>query len=142
MLDRHPLNFSDHLPLMMSLSICPSTNPRVSRTYRRLNWKRASTDGSLDMYTSTVNNLITPFVNRVYSSADNLNTDVVSITHIIQEAAVASIPLLRHKKKKNCFIHDRDLKAASNKAKEAWKSWCNAGRPSAGALFDEKKKWK
>ena len=141
-LDHHPLNFSDHLPLMMSLSICPSTNSRVSPTYRRLNWKRASTDGSVDKYTSTVNNLITPFVNKVYSSAYNLDTDVVSITHILQEAAVASIPLLMYKKKKKCFIHDRDLKAASNKAKEAWKSWCNAGRPSTGALFDVKKKWK
>ena len=74
------------------------------------------------MYTSTVNNhLITPFVNEVYSSANNLDTDVVSITHILQEAAVASIPLLKHKKKKNCFIPDRDLKAASNKVKEVWK---------------------
>ena len=98
MLDHHPLNFSDHLPLMMSLSICPSTNPRVSPTYRRLNWKRAYHDGSVDMYTFKVNNLITPFVNKVYSSADNLDTDVVSITHILQEAAVSSIPLLRHKK--------------------------------------------
>ena len=67
----------------------------------------------------------------------------MSITHILQEAAVASIPLLRHKKKKKCcFIHDCDLKAVSNKAKEAWKSWRDAGRPSTGALFDENKKWK
>ena len=102
-LDHHPLNFSDHLPLMMSLSICPSTNPRVSPTYRRLNWKHASTDGSVDMYTSTFNNLITPFVNKVYSSTDNLDTDVVSITHILQEAAVATIPLLGIRKRKSAL---------------------------------------
>ena len=60
--DHHPLNFSDHLPLSVTLKTIPtkSATSRNAQSRPRLNWQAASVDGSLQVYATKVNEIIRP----------------------------------------------------------------------------------
>ena len=64
--DHHPLNFSDHLPLSLTLSIMSNSNSTLStsRSKPRLNWHAASADGSAEAYAKCVDEIVRPYLCR------------------------------------------------------------------------------
>ena len=86
--DHHPLNFSDHLPLSLTLSIMSNSNSTLStsRSKPRLNWHAASADGSAEAYAKCVDEIVRPYLCRTYNSIYSLDKDIleVSIPHFFK----------------------------------------------------------
>ena len=77
--DHHPLNFSDHLPLSLTLSIMSNSNSTLStsRSKPRLNWHAASADGSAEAYAKCVDEIVQPYLCRTYNSIYSLDKDIL-----------------------------------------------------------------
>ena len=108
----------------------------------KLNWRKSRKDGSLCQYQAAVSSNLAPFLhstieNNDISEVENVIQTVVSILH---EAASTSIPVFSRKKKVDYFIHDESLKQICQDSKSAWRSWCEAGRPRSGSVYQQQMK--
>ena len=141
-IDNHPLNFSDHLPVAIHLSIptpyCCTTHPTA-----RLNWKAALEDGTVSAYAATVDEVIRPLLGKSYTSPAEVEDVLNLVSTNLSMAASSLITQGRTKpRRKKRFSNDPELKQLSSKCKAAWRKWRDAGRPSAGPLYEEKKRLK
>ena len=84
--DHHPLNFSDHLPLSLTMSITPIAS-RNTQCSLRLNWQEAATDGSVQVYATRVNEIICPYLGKSYDSISSLEEDICHVSTSILHAA-------------------------------------------------------
>ena len=57
----------------------------------------------------------------------------------ICHTASNAIPQFRPRKRRKHFIRNPELKELSTKCKNAWRKWCEAGKPREGPLFENKK---
>ena len=139
--DHHPLNSSDHLPLSVSLNLSPEAN-HESPILKRLDWKKGSCDGSTFQFATGINALLRPLIGKTYTSPSELEEEINSVATNILQSASTTIPQFKPRKPRKRFTNNPELKYLSSKCKEAWKKWCDAGRPREGALLDEKKNLK
>lgn len=139
--DHHPLKFSDHLPLSLTLSLSSSTSSTFcsSQSRPRLNWRAASTNGSAEAYAKCVDDIVWPYLNKTYNSISSLDDDIQQVSTSIFQAALSIIPTQRPKKCKKRFSDNPELKDLSFRCKQAWKRWKNVGRPSEGPELEEKR---
>ncbi len=93
----HPLNSSDHLPLSISLSMPLESNLKPP-TFQRLDWKKASNDGSTAQFATLVNGLLRPQIGKEYTSPCELEQEIESVANEILQAAIATIPQFKPKK--------------------------------------------
>ena len=140
--DHHPLNFSDHLPLSLTLSTTPteSETSKSTNCRPRLNWQAASADGSIQAYVTHVNNIIRPHLGKAYNSISSIEEEICSVSTSILHAAMSTIPKQKQKKNKKLFTSNPELRDLSKKSKSAWKNWKRAGCPYAGPEYEEKKR--
>ena len=137
--DHHPLNFSDHLPLSLTMSITPIAS-RNTQCSLRLNWQEAATDGSVQVYATRVNEIIRPYLGKSYDSISSLEEDICHVSTSILHATSCIIPTQKSRKGKKHFSSDPELRDLSKRCKHAWKMWKKAGRPSQGTEYVEKKR--
>ena len=137
--DHHPLNFSDHLPLSLTMSITPIAS-RNTQCSLRLNWQEAATDGSVQVYAIRVNEIIRPYLGKSYDSISSLEEDICHVSTSILHAASCIIPTQKSRKGKKHFSSDPELRDLSKRCKQAWKMWKKAGRPLQGTEYEEKKR--
>ena len=71
----------------------------------------------------------------------NQNNELTNVCDVLRNAANDSIPVLNRKRRK-ALIHDTHLKQLCRQSKKAWRQWRDAGRPTAGPLYEEKKEYK
>ena len=140
--DHHPLNFSDHLPLSLTLSLTPTANaaPSTTRSQPRLHWRAASEEGSVEAYATRVDEIVRPHLGKTYNSISSLDEEVRHVSASIVHAASSIIPTCKPKKDKKRFSTDPELRDLSTRCKSAWKKWKKAGRPSQGPEHEEKKR--
>lgn len=110
--DHHPLNFSDHLPNSLTISITSSAfaTSRNTQCRPRLNWEDAFADGSVQAYASRVNEIIRPYLGKSYDSISSLEEDICHVSTSILHAASSLIPTRKAKKDKKKFSSDPELK--------------------------------
>ena len=137
-LDHHPLNSSDHLPLSLSLTISSTEARSVAPLPARPNWNKALKDHSISFYQSKVRDLLCPYLCKEYNDPAYLDQDVKHICDQLLHIAVSTLPICKRRKKKKFYVNNEELQASSKAAKEAWQKWCQAGRPRSGALFNER----
>ena len=134
------LNFSDHLPLSLNMSLTSNTSSTNSTSSKlRLNWRAALEDGSAETYAKCVDNIVCPYLGKTYNSISSLDEDICQVSTSILQAAQSIIPKQKPKKRKKRFSNNPELKSLSIKCKHAWKKWKKAGCPSQGPSYEEKK---
>ena len=78
-LSRHPLNLSDHLPLKVKLDCNSQQIVHHTNTNKKLNWRRASSIGSIENYQNVVSSNITPFLERPLVSIAEVDQEIASV---------------------------------------------------------------
>ena len=135
-LKHDPLNRSDHLPLSTTFSLSyVSTNSNNSTSHPKVNWRRATKDGSLLTYQAKVRDMITPLLNKEYTCCADLDEEICFVSEKLSQIALSTLPSCQPKKRKKHFVNNKELQERSIYAKMAWKRWRNAGRPRSGPLF-------
>ena len=132
------LNFSDHLPISISLNI---TMGQMSETdvSKRLNWQLAIEKETVKDYSVGVSVFLSEVLTRPVPLDDkSLDREIAEVSHFLCSAAQEMIPVIREKKKKS-FYRNEDLKQKSKENKAAWRLWVDAGRPREGRVYDSMK---
>ena len=101
----HPLNLSDHLALSVKLD-CNSQLVAPQQSNRKLNWRKAFSDGSKHTQLPEWRN-IEPVstLEHPIQSISELDEEIASVISFLHEAATATIPVIKHKEKIKSFIH-------------------------------------
>ena len=143
-LDHHPLNLSDHLAIKLSINCQPQLLTNSDQKYPSLNWSKAQTHCCFSQYQACVSSNLSPILNQASDNYDvsDVENEIQNVVSILHDAAKSSIPTYKHKKKNNPFIHDKVLKQKCLISKSAWSSWCLAGRPRSGVIFQQMKEAK
>ena len=136
MLDDHPLNTSDHLPIIAELltSFAASTLP-TTQTIRQstFNWSKCSSQDIQHLYTTPLQSSLDNLYHQLPSQAEILLQPQLldNILHSFGnclKASAKNIPRKRyHKHKVPKWSHD--LKEAQRDSKCAYRVWVSAGRP-------------
>lgn len=114
-LDHHPLNFSDHLPLSITLSFSSITTSTL-RSKPTLNWCVASTDGSAEAYAKCVDDIVRPYLGKAYTSLDN---DIKQVSTSTFKLPYQSSLLSGQKGAKKRFPNNPELKDLSIRCQQA-----------------------
>ena len=102
-LKHDPLNKSDHLPLSTTFSLSYVTaNSNNITSHTKVNWRKATKDGSLLTYQAKVRDIITPLLNKEYTCRADLDEEISFVSEKLSQIAL-STPLLSTKEKKEAF---------------------------------------
>ena len=138
-LSHHPLNLSDHLPLKVKLDCNSQQIVHHTNTNKKLNWRRASSIGSIENYQNVVSSNITPFLECPLVSIAEVDQEIASVTSLLHQAASAAIPITGRKLHVKNFVQDQELKQKCQASKSAWRLWRNANRPRSGQIYQQMK---
>ena len=98
-IEDHPLNTSDHLPIVskLNLSLVSSGVPPFYRA-PRLDWDSGRSQGCISRYASLADSAVTSLVNKNYDSIKEIEAEITRISCQLGNAAQSSIPPSRHPK--------------------------------------------
>ena len=102
----------------------------------KVSWDRAKGEGALEGYREEVKNRLTPFLNSVYSSVQEIGSEIGQVSSILVECGLHTL-LLTNGRRRHRW-KDEVLNSLCAQSKNAWKVWAKAGRPPSGPEFDEK----
>ena len=134
----HPLNVSDHLPLFIALQVHYSKAPS-SATMPKINWEKAISTGSTDIFAKSISNFVLPFLSSSCDDATQLEQEISIACEATCKIATTVLPhFTDHKKSTREFYSDHQLKQLCKESKSSWKEWRNAGRPLSGNILEKK----
>ena len=99
--DHHPLNFSSHLPLSLTLSLKPTADPTTTCSQPRLNWWGAVEDRSIEACVSAMDAIIRPHFGKSYNLISSLDEEVHLMSASVLQAASSTIPTHKPKRSKS-----------------------------------------
>ena len=137
-LDEVDLNTSDHLPLSVLLSGSVTKKGRVSDAKMpRIDWYEARKGTYLSSYAKEVRERLTPYLDKVVDSVEQVDNEVKHVSWLLVDAAVKTLP---HSQKRNSQRYqDSTLSSLCVRSRMARRSWREAGCPREGPLYDEKR---
>ena len=106
--EEHPLNTSDHLPVTSKLNLSMLTTASSTSNHATLDWTAAVRDGCSSWYASRTNNAIAPFLNKDYSSIEEIEADISHVSRLLIDSSLSTIPL-RRPKCNSTRVHDSHL---------------------------------
>ena len=139
-LDHHPLNLSDHLALTVKLICRPHLLTPPEQSDRKLNWRKAISDGSIQNFKEVVSSNLSPLLNHTLETIAEVDEEIASVVAILHRAAIETNPAIRLNTKIKNYIRDDEIKQKCQRSKTAWCLWQNAGRPRSGLLFQNIKR--
>ena len=138
-LDRHPLNLSDHLDLTVKLICKPHLLTPSELSDQKLNWRKAISDGSLQIFKEVVSSNEYPLLNHSLENIAEVDEEIASVVAILHRAAIETIPAIRLNTKVKNYIRDDELKQKCQRSKTGWCHWQNSSRPRSGLHFQNMK---
>ena len=144
-LDHHDLNNSDHLPVSVTVDWSMETRILPECDKGKVNWKRAVDDGLTFDYSRRVDEFVRPLIDLPFLSMDALNSEILCVASHICQMATECLPLRNgknknsRKKKKQLYIRDETVQSICKEHNSARRKWEEAGRPTAGRLFERRK---
>ena len=114
----HPLNLSNHLALKVKLNCKPQLMAHEN-TNQKLNWRKASSNGSIENYQDMVSSILSPILEHPLVSITEVDEEIASVVSLLHQAAAATISTFRHKSKVKNFIHNEELKQKCQASKSA-----------------------
>ena len=130
------MNSSDHLPLSVTLSCDISTQFAENPHQTRIDWAKAAKSDALINFQKEVSERLNPYIQRSRGNIEHIDREIRHVAWMIEDAAQKSLPHLQSKKAHK--FSDRTLSQLCAQSKEAWRVWCEGGRPSSGPLYDAK----
>ncbi len=134
-LDHHPLNLSDHLPVTISLEL-HAVGSSEGEHCGHLDWKKGRADGSVNDYEACVRDQLmsrSDLYGAPLASVQDVEVEINDLTKILKQAALDSIPRRTLHRAKKKYVHDDHLRSL---CKSAWRKWRDAGRPRNCPLHD------
>ena len=92
-LDHHPLNLSDHLPISISLKIPNMGSRQCHPSSKSINWSKAISSGSIKVYEEKVKLHIAPLLQTPLLSVDDIDCEIRSVATFLIAAAGENLPL-------------------------------------------------
>ena len=133
----HNLNFSDHLPLSISLQLNAVAEvvfpPKV-----KINWLKSVERDLIYEYSLEVSNIVSQFLSLKDQSVAEINHEVLFVSNAIVQAASKHLTAASRYKKK-AYINDEQLRKLCRESRDAWEQWKVAGCPSEGNLCEKKR---
>ena len=85
--EEHPLNTSDHLPIISNLNMSLLTlAPRSSDHNNSLDWISALRHGCIPQYASLTDEVVVPLLNKDYCSVEEIEADISHVSNALIEA--------------------------------------------------------
>ena len=134
--DDDDLNTSDHLPPSVTLSCHVATQFAQDPVCSQVNWLEAEKSGALHAFQAEVKDRLSPYIGRSHGSINQVEGEIKHVAWLIKDTAEKTLPLLKPKKPRR--FRDRTLSKLCAKSKEAWRAWCEDGRPTDGPLYEAK----
>ena len=142
-IEDHPLNTSDHLPVVSKLNLRLLPSPVSLKCNPSLDWDRAKKDGSILSYGSLSNDLVKPLLKKIYSTIQEIEVDISHVSKSLLSAATSSIPHFSRPSSHSCrCIKDAYLSTLCWRSRDAFRQWKEAGCPRSGPVFEKRKKCK
>ena len=139
----HPLNTSDHLPIVSKLNLNSVSSTTTSSDHApRLDWDSGRSQGCISHYASLAASAVIPLINKDYDFIKEIEADITRISCQLVDAAQSSIPPSRHPKAHPKKVYDSHLSTLCWRSRVAFRQWKAAGSPRSGPLYDERKKCK
>ena len=139
----HPLNTSDHLPIVSKLNLSLLTSSSTSLDHTpHLDWDSGRRQGRLSHYASLADSAVAALSNKDYSSIQEVEADISSVSNQLVNAARSSIPPSKHPKRHPNKVYDPHLSTLCWQSRVAFRQWKAAGSPRSGPLYDERKNCK
>ena len=121
--ERHPLNLADYFSLKKRLNCKPQLLTHKNNN-QKLNWRKASHDGSIGNYQDKVSSNLSPIIEHpLMSITEVARWRETSVVSLLLQAVAATIPTFRHKYKAKNFIPD-ELDKQVSMEKVVW--WWSA----------------
>ena len=141
--DDHPLNTSDHLPIISKLNLSLSSSPSITSDHvSRLDWDSGCRQGLISSYSSLADNAVASLANKDYSSIQEIEADITKVSSQLVVAAQSTIPHYKHHTAHSKKVCDTQLSTLCWRSRVAFRQWKAAGSPCSGPLYDERKNCK
>ena len=96
----HPLNTSDHLPIVTKSHLSLLTSTFTSPAHApRLDWDSGRRQGCLSRYSSLTSSTVSTLPERDYSSIQEIEADISKVSSLLVNTAQSSIPPAKHRSK-------------------------------------------
>ena len=118
-LDHHPLNFSDHLPVSLILKTSEVMSRAKPSASPKINWSLAMSSGSIDLYAERVQSQLTPLLHTSLLSVIDIDSEIQLVSSILIEVARETLPQVKHSNRG--FVLDHKLAALCKLSKIAWR---------------------
>ena len=132
----HNLNFSDHLPLSISLQLNAAAevvcSPKV-----KINWPKSVERNLIYEYSLEVSNIVSQFLSLKDQSVAEINHEVLFVSNAIVQAASKHLTAASRYKKK-AYIKDEQLRKLCKESRDVWEQWKVAGCPSEVSFCEKK----
>ena len=136
----HPLNTSDHLPVVSKLDPSSFTSPSFSCDGTlHLDWDSGRKQGCLSCYASLADSAVASIVNKDYSFIQEIEANISRVSSQLIDAAQSSIPPSKHPMAYSKKVYDAHLSTLCWHTCVAFRQWKAAGSPRSGPLYDERK---
>ena len=138
--EEHPLNTSDHLPIISNLNFSLLTlAPRSSDQNNSLDWNSALRHGCIPQYASLTDEAVAPLLNKDYCSVEEIEADISHVSNVLIEASTSTIPHFRCSNSNSNRVSDPHLSSLCWQSRVAYRQWKAAGCPRSGPLFQARK---
>ena len=136
-LEDHPLNTSDHLPVYTSLEVNPVLTCDDVLKIPQVNWSKVGEGHSIGQYQTAINDLIRPLIDNDYDNVTQIERELKLVSTGIKKFALNHLPLRKKHSPRNRF-RDGELQKLCKESKRTWMEWVNVGRPKSGDLYEKK----
>ena len=141
--EEHPLNTSDHLPIISNLNLSLLTlAPCSSDQNDSLDWNSALRHGCIPQYASLTDEAVAPLLNKDYCSVEEIEADISHVSNVLIEASTSTIPHFRCSNSNSNRISDPHLSSLCWQSRVAYRQWKAAGCPRSGPLFEARRNCK
>ena len=136
----HPLNTSDHLPIISNLYLRLLTSVPTPRGHSpRPDWNSGQRQGRLSHYPSLTDEAVSTLHIKDYSTIQEIEADISSVSSTLVNAALSSIPHSKHPNVNLNKVYDPHISTLCWRSRAAFRQWKAAGSPRSGPLYEERK---
>ena len=136
----HPLNTSDHLPIISNLNLSLLTSVPSPRGHSpHPDWNSGQRQGRLSHYASLTDEAVSTLHIKDYSTIPEIDVDISSMSSMLVNAALSSIPHSKHPNVNLNKVYDPHLSTLCWCSRATFHQWKAAGSPRSGPLYEERK---
>ena len=103
----HPLNTSDYVPIFtcLNMNVFKLSQPSHN-TIPHLCWEHSVNDGSVMLYAFRCDDLMRPFMNKDYSSIEQLDNDISYVCKSLINTSLSTIPSMKPHHRNHMWVFD------------------------------------